>query len=72
MLRQTSREIGVKGLAGARGVTVEGLSESAQASPLWFHGPGSGVALCGEIKEHSVPKAGWNIILLKPIGLIQL
>ena len=50
VLRQTGREIGVKGLAGTRGEivergeTVEGLSEIAQTSPWWFHGPGSGVA----------------------------
>ena len=50
VLRQKGREIGVKGLAGAsgetveKGKTVEGQSERAQTSPWWIHGPGSGVA----------------------------
>ena len=52
MLRQTGREIGVKGLSGARGETlergetVEGLSEIAQLRPGCFMDLGQGWHMC--------------------------
>ena len=64
MLRQTGREIGVKGLVGARGEKVErvkpveGQSELDQTSPWWIHRPGSGVASVLKDKEHSCLRLG--------------
>lgn len=47
---------------------MEGLSERGPASPWWFHGPGSGVASVLKDKEHSLPTAGWNVVLLQLFG----